>query len=178
MGALFRLRHEYFQSFAEYRGRNPQHEVFTFMLNGERPLTVENCPKPGLFCLVFGNEATGLDDSYLSAGTSIMDAEADRRPKDRAHISHIPRINKYQLRPGSIQLLRIFLKYTDNKNILLVAQAGNKLVVYGQGNTAGAAESGKLLCIGKKNVKVSGAAYEPARKPAAGHWLKAACAAD
>ena len=72
MGALFRLRHEYFQSFAEYRGRNPQHEVFTFMLNGERPLTVENCPKPGLFCLVFGNEATGLDDSYLSAGTSVI----------------------------------------------------------------------------------------------------------
>ncbi len=83
-----------------------------------------------------------------------MDAEADRRPKDRAHISHIPRINKYQLRPGSIQLLRIFLKYTDNKNILLVAQAGNKLVVYGQGNTAGAAESGKLLCIGKTGMDV------------------------
>ncbi|MDE7298389.1 MAG: TrmH family RNA methyltransferase [Lachnospiraceae bacterium] len=72
MGALFRLRHEYFDSFAEYREKNPRQEVFTFMLNGERPLTVENCPKPELFSLVFGNEATGLDDSFLSAGTSVI----------------------------------------------------------------------------------------------------------
>lgn len=72
MGALFRLRHQYFESFEDYRSRNPNQEVFTFMLNGENQLTVENCPKPALFSLVFGNEATGLDDSYLSAGTSII----------------------------------------------------------------------------------------------------------
>ena len=42
------------------------------MLNGENQLTVSNCPKPELFSLVFGNEATGLDDSYLNEGTSII----------------------------------------------------------------------------------------------------------
>lgn len=72
MGALFRLRHQYFESFEEYRRRNQKQEVFTFMLNGENQLTVENCPKPELFSLVFGNEAAGLDDSYLNAGTSII----------------------------------------------------------------------------------------------------------
>jgi len=72
MGSLFRIRHEYFKSFDEYRERYAEHEVFTFMLNGEKPLTIDNCPKPKLFSLVFGNEATGLDDSFLSKGTSII----------------------------------------------------------------------------------------------------------
>lgn len=72
MGALFRLRHQYFDSFKEYRTQNPEQEIFTFMLNGRRQLTVSECPKPELFSLVFGNEATGLDDSYLDVGTSVM----------------------------------------------------------------------------------------------------------
>lgn len=72
MGALFRLRHQYFDSFEEYRRAYSKQEVFTFMLNGENQLTVSNCPKPELFSLVFGNEATGLDDSYLNEGTSII----------------------------------------------------------------------------------------------------------
>lgn len=72
MGALFRLRHQYFDSFAEYRAQNPAQEVFTFMLNAKKQLTVSECPKPELFSLVFGNEAAGLDDSYLCVGTSVI----------------------------------------------------------------------------------------------------------
>lgn len=41
------------------------------MLNGENTLEIQNCPRTELFSLVFGNEATGLDDSYLKAGTSV-----------------------------------------------------------------------------------------------------------
>ncbi len=72
MGAIFRLRHQYFGDFAAYRAANPAQEVFTFMLNGKKQLNVTECPKPKLFSLVFGNEATGLDDSYLDVGTSIL----------------------------------------------------------------------------------------------------------
>lgn len=72
MGSLFRIRHQGFKTFDEYRAQYPDHEVFTFMLNGAKPLTVSDCPKPELFSLVFGNEATGLDDSYLERGTSII----------------------------------------------------------------------------------------------------------
>ena len=72
MGALFRLRHEYFESFSEYRKNNPNQEVFCFMLNGTKQLSAADCPKPKLFSLVFGNEATGLDDSFLTAGTSVI----------------------------------------------------------------------------------------------------------
>ncbi|MDF2484149.1 MAG: hypothetical protein K0R46_317 [Herbinix sp.] len=71
MGALFRLNFHHYENYDDYRREFNQHEVFTFMLNGENPLTLQDCPKGKLFSLVFGNEATGLDDSYLLVGTSI-----------------------------------------------------------------------------------------------------------
>lgn len=72
MGALFRINCQYFSSFEEYETVYPEHEIFCFMLNAKQQLTVNNCPKPELFSLVFGNEATGLDDSFLQKGTSII----------------------------------------------------------------------------------------------------------
>ncbi len=77
MGALFRLNCACFQSFEEYRKKYDKHEVFCFMLNASKPLTVTDCPKTKLFSLVFGNEATGLDDSYLEKGTSIIIPQSD-----------------------------------------------------------------------------------------------------
>lgn len=71
MGAFFKLRHQHFSSFEEYRKQYKKQDVFTFMLNGSNTLEIQNCPKTELFSLVFGNEATGLDDSFLDVGTSI-----------------------------------------------------------------------------------------------------------
>jgi len=71
MGALFKLRHQYFSSFEEYQKQYNNHDIFPFMLNGSNTLEIQNCPKTELFSLVFGNEATGLDDSFLEVGTSI-----------------------------------------------------------------------------------------------------------
>lgn len=72
MGALFRLNFKHFNSFDEYRRQFEAHDVFTFMINKEHTMNIKDCPKPGLFSLVFGNEATGLDDSFLNVGTSVM----------------------------------------------------------------------------------------------------------
>ena len=72
MGAFFRLNFHHYESFDEYRREFAKHEVFTFMLNGENTLTLKDCPKAELFSLVFGNEATGLDDTCLKVGTSIF----------------------------------------------------------------------------------------------------------
>lgn len=72
MGALFRINCQYFSSFEEYEAAYPGHEIFCFMLNATRQLTVNSCPKPDLFSLVFGNEATGLPDSFLQKGTSVI----------------------------------------------------------------------------------------------------------
>lgn len=72
MGALFKLRHQHFSSFEDYRKQYKNHDVFTFMLNGNNTLEIQDCPHSELFSLVFGNEATGLDDSFLNVGTSIF----------------------------------------------------------------------------------------------------------
>lgn len=72
MGALFKLNFTQFQTFEEYQQQFSKHEIFTFMLNGENTLTLKDCPKAELYSLVFGNEATGLDDSFLKVGTSIF----------------------------------------------------------------------------------------------------------
>ena len=72
MGSVFRIRHKKFQSFDEYLSYTGSRDIFTFMLNGKRPLTINDCPKPDLYSLVFGNEATGLPNEFLDYGTSII----------------------------------------------------------------------------------------------------------
>jgi len=72
MGALFRLNHHQYASFSDYQQQFINHEIFTFMLNGKKTLTLQDSPKAKLYSLVFGNEATGLDNSFLEVGTSIF----------------------------------------------------------------------------------------------------------
>ncbi len=71
MGALFCVRFMEFGGFDEYRRAYGGHTVFPFMLDGVCSLGAADCPKPALFALVFGNEATGLPAAYASAGVSI-----------------------------------------------------------------------------------------------------------
>lgn len=77
MGSIFRLRCTYFNDFASYRNQFPDHAIYTFMLDGENILTIKDCPKSKLFSLVFGNEASGLDSSYQTVGTSIRIPQTD-----------------------------------------------------------------------------------------------------
>lgn len=78
MGSVFRISHKKFLSFEDYMkytlelSDGKKREIFTFMLNGEKQLTVYDCPKPELYSIVFGNEATGLPDEFLNYGTSIL----------------------------------------------------------------------------------------------------------
>lgn len=72
MGAAFRLRHQCFESFEEYQSQYPEHDIYTFMLDGDKTLSIYDKPETKLFSLVFGNEATGLDASFKNIGTSIF----------------------------------------------------------------------------------------------------------
>ena len=76
MGALFHIRHASFSSFDEYAETYPNHTLFPFMLNGE--YTPEETPPCGLFSLVFGNEATGLEARFRQLGHSIKIPLTDR----------------------------------------------------------------------------------------------------
>lgn len=73
MGSLFRLNFQYFQDFEEYAadcGENRQ--FFPFMLNGAKKLGTIQADPDLPFSLIFGNEATGLDDSFLEFGQSVL----------------------------------------------------------------------------------------------------------
>ena len=68
MGAIFNVNFKYFNSFEDYK-KNTNNTFYPFMLKGSTSLSKIDKKEP--YTLVFGNEATGLDDSYLDVGTPI-----------------------------------------------------------------------------------------------------------
>ena len=72
MGALFRIRHHYYASFEEYERSVTRRDCFSFMLTGRKQQTVDECEKPDVFTLIFGNEATGLPPQYEDYSKSII----------------------------------------------------------------------------------------------------------
>jgi len=75
MGALFRVNCEFFAGFAEYISKYREHKLFPFMLDGK--ISPDDC-NPCLFSLVFGNEATGLDQSFMNIGQTVKIPLSDR----------------------------------------------------------------------------------------------------
>ncbi|MCH3909969.1 MAG: TrmH family RNA methyltransferase [Bacilli bacterium] len=69
MGAIFSLPFAYFPSFEEYAKQAGERHYYPFMLQSSTDLRSIKKEKP--YSLVFGNEATGLDDSYLKIGTPV-----------------------------------------------------------------------------------------------------------
>lgn len=63
MGSIFNVNIELFDSFEQYVSKYSKHSIYTFMLNGKS--NVKNINVGDLNSLVFGNESSGLDDSYL-----------------------------------------------------------------------------------------------------------------
>ncbi|CDZ24348.1 tRNA/rRNA methyltransferase SpoU [[Clostridium] cellulosi] len=72
MGAIFRIRFSHFDTIEQYAEIFTSHELYPFMLDGE--LSLSDMPprsdKP--FTLIFGNEATGLDEHYKQIGKSVV----------------------------------------------------------------------------------------------------------
>ncbi len=68
MGALFRLSFAYFDSFDDYAGRFAR-PVFAFMTDGRTRLDTITFLSP--CALVFGNESSGLPQSFHETGTSV-----------------------------------------------------------------------------------------------------------
>ncbi len=68
MGAIFNINFKYFKSFEDYK-KLTNNAFYPFMLKGSTNLHVVDKKNP--YTLIFGNEATGLDDSYLNIGTPV-----------------------------------------------------------------------------------------------------------
>ncbi|MCL2497664.1 MAG: TrmH family RNA methyltransferase [Symbiobacteriaceae bacterium] len=71
MGAVFSLNFAYYLAFNEYLSHHPAHLVYPFMLQGKVPLAQVPPPQTP-YTLVFGNESSGLDESYRDKGISLV----------------------------------------------------------------------------------------------------------
>ena len=70
LGSIFGMNIELFDSFDDYQKVN-SNAKYPFMLKAKTRLDqVSNKAKP--HTLIFGNEASGLDDSYLNVGTPLI----------------------------------------------------------------------------------------------------------
>lgn len=76
MGAIFRLNISVFDSFEKYVAKYGNRELYPFMLKAKKKLKDVKVTKP--FSLIFGNEATGLPDSFLEVGTSVIIPHSNR----------------------------------------------------------------------------------------------------
>ena len=72
MGAIFKMRIKLYDCFEDYKKVADVREYYPFMLDGDKTLSIENCPKSNRFSLIFGNEASGLDAKFKNIGTSIF----------------------------------------------------------------------------------------------------------
>lgn len=70
MGAVFSIRHIYFDTFEDYRHQYPKQHCYPFMLNSSTPLGEMQFQEPAV--LIFGNEATGLPDTFGDCGSSVV----------------------------------------------------------------------------------------------------------
>jgi RNA methyltransferase, TrmH family len=76
MGSLFSIQFTYYDSFEDYEKTHQKHHLYPFMLQAKQKLQEVEPQNP--FSLVFGNEATGLDATFLSKGTSLIIPHSNR----------------------------------------------------------------------------------------------------
>ncbi len=76
MGALFRIRPSFFNTFEEYASASGDRNYYPFMLNGS---PMENTvPDRSLPCsLIFGNESAGLDKAFETIGRPVRITHTD-----------------------------------------------------------------------------------------------------
>lgn len=73
MGAIFSLNIELFDSFEDYMKKHPNQNFYPFMLQAKKTLqSLDTKDKREPFSLIFGNEGSGLDQSFLNLGESII----------------------------------------------------------------------------------------------------------
>ncbi|MFR7592457.1 MAG: TrmH family RNA methyltransferase [Longibaculum sp.] len=76
MGAIFHLNVQYYQDFETYYKEYQHHEFYPLMLKGAQ--NIHHVESSSLHSLIFGNESSGLDDSYLEYGQSVFIPHSDQ----------------------------------------------------------------------------------------------------
>lgn len=76
MGAIFQLYFSYYNSFQEYQHTFVFHHMYPFMGKGKHILQNTTFQKP--FSFIFGNEGSGLPESFRTIGESISIPQSDK----------------------------------------------------------------------------------------------------
>lgn len=69
MGAFFQLRVNLYPSFSDYWGTFSEHHLYPLMTDGQQALSQVRLERP--YAFVFGNESSGLPDSFHQYGDSL-----------------------------------------------------------------------------------------------------------
>lgn len=78
MGSLFQMNFCYFSDFDAYAAQAGERKMYPFMLKGAVPLQELNRDRMENYSLIFGNEATGLADSFAKVGQSVVIRHTDK----------------------------------------------------------------------------------------------------
>lgn len=78
MGSLFQMNFHYFSDFEEYAAQAGTRSMYPFMLQGAVPLQELKRDSKETYSLIFGNEATGLADSFAGVGQSVVIRHTDK----------------------------------------------------------------------------------------------------
>lgn len=70
MGSIFSINLTIFPSFEKYKKLYSNHHFYPFMLKAKN--TLGNIKISNPYSIILGNEATGLDDSYLNEGEPVL----------------------------------------------------------------------------------------------------------
>lgn len=70
MGSIFSINLTIFESFKQYKEQYSNHHFYPFMLKAKN--TLGNIKISNPYSIILGNEATGLDDSYLNEGEPVL----------------------------------------------------------------------------------------------------------
>lgn len=70
MGAFFQIRIHYYTCFEDYLKAFADHHIYCLMLKGA--IHLQDVQKQEPYSVVFGNESSGLPDSFLDYGQSVL----------------------------------------------------------------------------------------------------------
>ena len=100
MGAIFSLRIREYENFEDYRSSYPKHHLYPFMLKGSVPLYQAAASPAVPFSIVFGNEGSGLPDSFLDCGTPVRIPHSGKI--DSLNLSVTAAIGMYEMQKESL----------------------------------------------------------------------------
>ena len=77
MGSIFNIRFKHFENIEAYLEEYPDRKLYMFMLSRNQNDSIYRQKEEGKYSLVFGNEGSGLPESYEKYGRKVFIPQSD-----------------------------------------------------------------------------------------------------